>query len=175
MAIAPLPDVDENGESGRGARCLPERVGAQWGTVEVPWPRPLLRAVRDGWDETERTRGRAVEPSTPVAFRQGDDGARRRRHVLVQRRRRALFLGVVVVALVTGLALPVRALGGAPAAPPSAAHLAGATVYVVQPGDTIWSIAERFDRGGDPRPMAEALARETGSARVVPGERIPIP
>jgi nucleoid-associated protein YgaU len=51
----------------------------------------------------------------------------------------------------------------------------GETVYVVRPGDTLWSIASRFDHGGDPRPLAEALAQETGSAIVVPGERIAIP
>lgn len=76
------------------------------------------------------------------------------------------------------LALPVSSLGGRPAAgvPASSSVVGtGSTVYVVQPGDTLWSIAARIDRGGDPRPLAEALAREIGSASVVPGERIRVP
>ena len=77
------------------------------------------------------------------------------------------------------LAVPVAALGGRPATPPASPSTAvvvpGSTVYVVQPGDTLWSIALAFDHGGDPRPLAEAIAKETGSAVVAPGERIRIP
>lgn len=83
-----------------------------------------------------------------------------------------------VAALAVGLALPIGALGGAPARSPhpgTRPATAGEIVYVVQPGDTLWSIAARLDRGGNPRALAEALARETGSATVVPGERIVVP
>jgi len=108
----------------------------------------------------------------------GVDVARRRaRRAAARRRRRALALGVIAAGLTCGLALPLTSLAGSPASA-SARPLpvvAGETVYVVRPGDTLWSIAARFDRGGSPRPMAEALARETGSQVVVPGERIPIP
>lgn len=113
----------------------------------------------------------------------------RPRRVAALRRRRAVVLAGVAGGLVCGLALPFAALGGSPAAPGtsvaalSASAAAGSasgaapgeTIYVVRPGDTLWSIASRFDHGGDPRPLAEALARETGSAVVVPGERIAIP
>lgn len=83
-----------------------------------------------------------------------------------------------VCALLVALGLPLRALGGGPVAQPparSGSVLSGATVYVVQPGDTLWSIAAQFDRGGDPRPLARAIAAEIGSDSVVAGERIPIP
>ena len=41
--------------------------------------------------------------------------------------------------------------------------------YVVQPGDTLWSIAERLDPTGDPRPVVAQLAAQVGGDTVVPG------
>jgi nucleoid-associated protein YgaU len=107
-----------------------------------------------------------------------DVAIRRRRRRARQVRRRRLALGVAVVALVTGLAVPWSATGGRALARPIARYgpsVASATVYVVQPGDTLWSIATKFDRVGDPRSLARAIARETGSDTVVPGERIAVP
>jgi nucleoid-associated protein YgaU len=185
MAIA-LTEIDERTD---GASDL----------LEVPWPRPMLRVVAgaaapDEWvldDEAAEDAGRVAyrkvsqNPEQPLwphvaAGRQiGTDVAeRRRRRAAIQARRRAVAAAVVVGAAVVGLALPLSVLGGRPASvtpSPSVAAAAGATVYVVQPGDTLWSIAQRLDGGGNPRPLAEALARETGSATVVPGERIAVP
>jgi hypothetical protein len=177
MAIAPLLDT-------QGADWSADLYGA-------PWPRPALRLVADrGWvaTDTEVAGGdtlsvlpssavsRAVVPPLPQA---GEDVARRRaRRAAIRRRRRAAVLAGVAVVLTCGLALPLASLGGSPAAaghPDAGATVGGATVYVVRPGDTLWSIAARFEREGNPRPMAEALAREVGSAFVVPGERISIP
>jgi len=98
--------------------------------------------------------------------------ARRMRRSTLRARRRALVLAAVATAAVSMLAGPLGSQGhGATSQLPGVAG----TVYRVRPGDTVWSIASRFDRGGDPRPLAEAIARETGSAVVVPGERIAIP
>jgi nucleoid-associated protein YgaU len=47
--------------------------------------------------------------------------------------------------------------------------------YVVRPGDTLISIAERYDGGGNPYPLVERLIKETGSARIFPGERLKVP
>jgi len=89
-----------------------------------------------------------------------------------------------VAGVLVALALPVNALGGrsAPATPAvatpaavAAATSAAATIYTVQPGDTLWSIASKIDGGGDPRPLAAALAARLGSTTIVPGERIAIP
>ncbi len=108
--------------------------------------------------------------------RAGVDVARRRaRRAAVRRRRRGVLLGTVASGLVCALALPVSALGGSSGARHVHESVVSEAVYVVQPGDTLWSIALRFDHRGDPRALAAALARETGSAVVVPGERIPIP
>ncbi|MGH8979963.1 MAG: LysM peptidoglycan-binding domain-containing protein [Acidimicrobiales bacterium] len=126
------------------------------GLLERPWPRAELRVV----------------PAVPALV---DVVTRRTRRVAAVRRRRRVLLCTLVAGLVVLLALPLGALGGAAPAPTGGAVAAGVTVYVVQPGDTLWSIASRFDRGGDPRPLAEAIAEQTHSMTVVPGERIAIP
>ena len=71
------------------------------------------------------------------------------------------------------------ALGGSPLAVPerrpavSVGSPSGvATQYVVQPGDSLWSIAEELEPGDDPRPVVDALADARGDAPLVPGETI---
>ena len=157
MTIAPLLEVHGDGAG-----------GSQRPRPGCP---PELRVVERG--------GRVVAPCSPAA-RRPEVVVRPARGVQVPRRarRRRVLVGAGLAGLLVGLALPVSILGGAPAPAPRGAQgaaLAGSTLYVVQPGDTLWSIASRFDRGGDPRPLAEAIARETGSAAVVPGEHIVLP
>jgi hypothetical protein len=160
MAIAPLPEMPE--PYGEGELHV--------GPGGAPWARPALRVVPadvplHAADRRPTPRGRAARM------------ARLASRARARRRRRTVLLGAAVGAAVVGLALPVSALGGAPEAGPGATsgRAAGAAVYVVRPGDTLWSIASRLDAGGDPRPLAEAIAREIGSTSVVPGERIAIP
>ena len=45
----------------------------------------------------------------------------------------------------------------------------------MQAGDSLWSIAERMDPTGDPRPIVAQLAAELGTYTVVPGEQITLP
>ncbi|HEX3947576.1 MAG TPA: LysM peptidoglycan-binding domain-containing protein [Acidimicrobiales bacterium] len=179
MAIAPLPDVDLS---------------------EVPWPRPVLRLV-EPLTESHPTvedlvwggSGDAGRAIVDVAWDAGDGSdagndeaffvatdpdelAVRRVRVSARVRRRRLALGALVVGLLVALAFPISALGGQPVPAASAAGTSGAgTVYVVQPGDTLWSIASRIDGNGNPRPLVEALTAKLGSATVVPGEHIDIP
>jgi Tfp pilus assembly protein FimV len=102
----------------------------------------------------------------------------RRRHRQRARRRRlllALASGVAIVAL----ALPWGGAGGHPLATPGPV-LAGAAatpgaIYVVQPGDTMWSIAQRLDPTGDPRAVVAQLEAQVGSDTLQPGERIHLP
>jgi hypothetical protein len=89
-----------------------------------------------------------------------------------------------VLALVSGaslvaLALPWGGAGGHPLATPGPV-LAGAAVtpgsdYVVQPGDTMWSIARHLDPGGDPRVIVADLESQVGSDALQPGEHIHLP
>ncbi|HVX21599.1 MAG TPA: LysM peptidoglycan-binding domain-containing protein [Acidimicrobiales bacterium] len=182
MAIAALPDVD---------------------LTEVPWPRPALRLVEpledDGSTEVESVEawsGDAGPSAVDFVWDAGDGAttwgdeapsvlsgpdvpARRRSGTSARVRRRRLALGTLVVGLLVALAFPVSALGGrpVPASPATGtAASAGGTVYVVQPGDTLWSIASRADGGsGDPRPLVEALAAQLGTTTVVPGQHVVIP
>jgi hypothetical protein len=78
--------------------------------------------------------------------------------------------------LLVALALPLSGTGGHSHATGSAlAGTAGPVEYTVQPGDTLWTIAERVDPGADPRPLVARLAAQTGSDTVVPGERVTLP
>jgi hypothetical protein len=182
MTIAPLLDTEAAGwgedrrqRSGQDQDQDRDRDrDRDQGLHGACWPRPTLRLVPDrGPPGPAETQKGAVEP-----LRGGEDVVRRRaRRATIRRRRRAVMLAAVAAGVTCGLALPLASLGGSPVAVHAGAQaaVAGETVYVVRPGDTLWSIASRFDRGGNPRPMAEALAREVGSAVVVPGERIPVP
>jgi LysM domain len=86
------------------------------------------------------------------------------------------LLVAVIVALSVALALPLSGTGGRSHATGSAPAGNGHPVeYTVRPGDTLWSIAERVEPTGDPRPLVEKLAAQTGSDTVEPGERIVLP
>ena len=100
------------------------------------------------------------------------------RAATLTRRRRTVGVGVVLAALVL-LAMPLHALGavtldGRPTPGGTVAGLAPGSVYVVQPGDTIASIASRVDPAAA-RGIAREVAASTGSSTVVPGEHVVIP
>jgi len=110
-----------------------------------------------------------------------EPGVRRGPSVRAQtlaRRRRTVAVGVVLAAVVL-LAMPLRALGAVTVdgrATPAgvAAGLAPGSIYVVQPGDSLRSIAVRVN----PAALAvveHELAASTGSSVLVPGEHVVIP
>ena len=122
-----------------------------------PAPRPRLRVIEGGRREV------------------GVDTYRRRRVVAAV----ALFAAAVVSVLVLRVVVGALAAGVLPAPPPagpvSGEVPAGAPTYVVQPGDTLWSIAESLDRSGDVRATVDALARANGCAALDVGDRIALP
>lgn len=130
---------------------LPAEPAGRLGTT----PGPRLRLVAD----------QGAEAPSPTRARPGH-------RVPVEVRRRRTLLAAAGLMLV-GLALPLGGAGGHSHATGSAP--AGTGAYTVQPGDTLWSIAERADPSADPRPLAARLAAQIGSDQVVPGERIVIP
>lgn len=100
--------------------------------------------------------------------------------VLARRRRTVLgVLGTTVfgcVALAGGLGT-----GSTTHSPPtrSATSLGmapvGAKLYVVQPGDTLWLIANRLVGNGDPRPLMQSLAPQLPGGVLQVGQRLVLP
>jgi len=78
----------------------------------------------------------------------------------------ALALGLVVVAGRAGSALG----GSSPLAAPE--RRPAVVRHVVQPGESLWSVAEHLEPGADPRPLVDELAEARGSTNVLPGETI---
>ena len=83
-------------------------------------------------------------------------------------RRRLVAVCLLVLAL-TIVAPRFRAtLGGAPASAPEGGPVP--ISYVVEPGDTLWSIARRMQPVGDPRQLLAQLESVAGSADLRPGQ-----
>ena len=105
---------------------------------------------------------------------------------VIYRRRRVLAL-VLLIAAVMAVALVIvpairaglGAVGGGPLTPADAPtapamRTVAADVYVVQQGDTLWSIAHRLQPTGDVRPLVDRLAAAHGHGPLRPGERLPV-
>lgn len=151
--------------TGHGVPALGVIRGGQWEPLSdddqqlFPFEAPRLVIVPD-----HRTR----QPLIPATRR------RPRRRVSAAVRRRRVLLTITAL-LVVGLALPLGGSGGG--SHPSGPALAETPghAYTVQPGDTLWSIAQRVDPTGDPRPLVSQMQAETGSTTVTPGQHITIP
>jgi hypothetical protein len=95
--------------------------------------------------------------------------------------RRAIAIGLLVAVILCSW-IAVRAalgrIGGGPLAitgAPGGLQRAAARIWIVRPGDTLWSIAEAVDPRGDVRPLVDRLAAETGRTVLYPGEAISVP
>jgi len=102
----------------------------------------------------------------------------------VIRRRRlgaaCVLLGIGLLMMVGTLAVqgalgrtgsgPLTVAGAGPAL-----HLASDQVWVVQPGDTVWSIAQAVEPGADVRSLVDRIDAQLKGAPLYPGERILIP
>jgi len=99
----------------------------------------------------------------------------------VLRRRRLgalLLLTTLVLGSRIGLQAALGRTGGGPLATTGASsgmQPAATRVWVVRPGDTLWSIAAAVDPNGDVRPLVDRLAAEVGGTSLYPGEMIGIP
>lgn len=117
-------------------------------------------------------RRRVAAPGGPRARRAPSAVPSPRRTSARVRRRRAL-VGAVLL-----LAPPLGLLGGGSltsAGQASASASGAGRTYVVRPGDTLWSIAERLSPGADPRPLVDDLTAQLGGGQLQAGERLILP
>lgn len=150
-----------------------------------PRPRPALRVI-DG----ERRAGDPLAPS-PRPARQRRTGSVRLPARVYRERRIAAAVGAavllaVLVLAVVGATSVVGALttSSADAGAPAAATVDGVVappapagadqVWVVQPGETLWTIAAELRPDGDVRELVDVLAERAGGASLQAGQRIPL-
>jgi hypothetical protein len=102
-------------------------------------------------------------------------GASRPSAGTLRRRRVRALLAVLLlaIALAWGAVRTAAALGGEPASAPE--RRPGPITYVVEPGDTIWSIARRLQPSGDVRDLVRSLVAANGGAEVDVGDRLVVP
>lgn len=98
-------------------------------------------------------------------------------HVLpgTYRRRQALAAGFVATAMAVATMVLGALSDGARSVGEPALRMPAGTPYVVQPGDTLWSIAVRLDPNDDPRPMVDRLAADHGGALLRVGDDLWLP
>ncbi len=136
-------------------------------------------APRRSFDRAAPRAPLQVIPGGRAAARAQARAHRRARPVpaAVYRRRRAgallalVTLLVVAYLAVTALVATVGATGTTPASPVGAGAPAG-LVHVVQPGDTVWSIARSLHPHGDIRVVVDRLEGRLGGATLQPGQRV---
>ena len=91
-----------------------------------------------------------------------------------RRRRRAVLItvGLLVAVGLSGMGTPSSGAGRSPL-PATGAE--SAAVYVVQPGDTLWSIAGGLAPDRDRRDVVDRLATTNGGADLRVGQRLVVP
>jgi LysM repeat protein len=174
---------DDRAEALRRSRAAHPTATARPGQPAAPSPRTVVAPIGAPWsDPCEVPRSAAAQRhGDPIRSARASASGRRDPAIRAQtlaRRRRTMAAGVVLLAVVL-LAMPLRALGavtvsGQPTPGGVPAGLAPGTIYVVQPGDTLESIAARVN-ASELATIERQLASSTGSSTVVAGEHVTIP
>jgi uncharacterized protein (DUF1684 family) len=113
---------------------------------------------------------RSARPSHPAGtYRHAVPRRARRPRPAVLRRRRflAAFIGLVLALTVARAGAALE--GSHLAAPERLPHV---QTVVVQPGDTLWSLAHRLAPNRDPRAVVDALVEARGTSVVQPGDTV---
>jgi len=131
---------------------------ARHGPREVIAPRPVLLPIEGG-----------------------RSAASIRRQRVYRRRRTAVVLGLLsIFVVVWQLAVAATVLFADPApqahepSTPAVAMPVTGPTYVVQSGDTLWSIARRISPERDPRPVVDELSSRVGGQGLRPGQQLDV-
>jgi LysM repeat protein len=90
--------------------------------------------------------------------------------------RLARVLAATGLAVLAAVVLSTRfADAGSPAPAATGVGVSSAMVVVVQPGDTLWSVARSLQPSGDLRPLVARLSRANGGSGVRAGDRLSVP
>lgn len=122
---------------------------------------------------TEKT-SRSWEPARAPAFVAPvrRPMVRPSRHTYTRRR---IVAALVLTALVLVVRVALGVLGSAAASAPESPlriRPVAAHSYVVQPGDTFWSLAQRLEPAADPRSLVDRLVAARGGRELHAGEVI---
>ena len=131
----------------------------------------VARPATQGPSAVHDPRTAAPRTDRPSAYGASAHGLRVVQPAEVYRRRRLLVLAVVL-SMVVGLWSYGNSSRSSSA---TGTRSLDAVVVVVQPGDTLWSIATWLDPGADPRRLVDELSDLTGSTTLQPGQRLVIP
>lgn len=151
---------------------------AHWFSAERPAVGPSRRSRPPAPVRQAPVRPAPVRqtPVRPAPVRAGSNA--------LQRRRRAALVGLTGLAAALAVAgwITLQAVAGAGGGLSTTSGSAGgaplpivAHIWVVQPGDTLWSIAEAAHPGTDVRPVVDRLAAETGAAALQAGQHVVVP
>ena len=103
-------------------------------------------------------------------------GTRRPVDMYARRRRMVLFvLAAIVLVLLVGTGHVVANRGGAPASAPAVRPANGASVYVVQAGDTLWSIGQRFHGATPLADYVDSLVAANGGTQIQLSQALNLP
>jgi len=129
--------------------------------VAVAYPAPgRLQVGSRTMPPVGRARATVRPPATPARYR-----------------RRRVFVGSLVLTMLLAGRVVVGSIGGGPlsAPEPTSPVLITQQVHVVQPGDTLWTIARSLQPEGDVRRLVHQLAAQRSGAGLQVGERITLP
>lgn len=99
-------------------------------------------------------------------------GTLRRPPADVYTRRRLAALGLLALVVALALVLADLASGVLAGDEPALVRPVAEVSVVVEPGDTVWSIATDLAAGGDTRPIVDAIAEANGGAALEAGQRL---
>ncbi|MCH7790366.1 MAG: LysM peptidoglycan-binding domain-containing protein [Acidobacteria bacterium] len=120
-----------------------------------------------------------IRRRTDLAFPRTSDhqGPATRRHTEIVYLRRRVVLGLVLAVVAVGLFVSIATIStaGADRTDGSPVFAGEPASYIVQPGDSLWSIAEELAPNADRRAVVDALADVSGGASLQPGQRIYLP